>query len=80
MTVENVWYDDLKRHAKNRQRYGNIDYEYEVSDPSFKALQECATVSSEAVFDYDKNKKQDIFWLDCKVIGDASETAIVKFF
>lgn len=38
MTVENVWYDDLKRQAKNRQRYGNIDYEYEVSDPSFKAL------------------------------------------
>lgn len=55
MTVENVWYDDLKRKALNRQKFGpGHDYQYDINDVSFKALHECAIISSEAVFNVPK--------------------------
>jgi sodium/potassium-transporting ATPase subunit alpha len=81
MTVENIWYDDLIRRALNVQKFGkDHDYEYDLKDPSFRMLHECAVVSSEAFFDVDKENYKETVWLDAKVIGDASETALVKFF
>jgi|APCry1669189000_1035189.scaffolds.fasta_scaffold484233_1 sodium/potassium-transporting ATPase subunit alpha len=35
MTVENVWYDGMKRRALNKEKHGKIEYEYDVADPTF---------------------------------------------
>jgi hypothetical protein len=36
MTVEHLWYDDINRVAKNRERFGaGESYEYKADDPSF---------------------------------------------
>lgn len=83
MTVENVWYDGLKRRALNRMKGGkNADYEYEINDPGFRILHETTILSSEAKFDIPKgtDTSRDFNWLEAPVIGDASETALVKFF
>jgi sodium/potassium-transporting ATPase subunit alpha len=79
MTVEHVWYDDLKRKAKNRELFGPSEvYEYDIEDPSFKSLQECAIISSEARFEgpITVNTK----YIDMPTVGDASETGLIKFF
>lgn len=83
MTVENIWYDLLMRKALNKQKFPNREYEYDSQDVTFKALQECAMITSEAVFDLNNDfqtNQTTPLWLDTPVIGDASETALVKFF
>jgi sodium/potassium-transporting ATPase subunit alpha len=51
MTVENVWYDSMKRRALNRQKHGkSVEYEYDPQDPSFRDLHDCAVITSEARF------------------------------
>ena len=51
MSVENVWYDGLKRRALNKLIAGkNAEYEYETSDPTFRDLHDCASITSEAKF------------------------------
>lgn len=75
MTVENIWYDGLKRRAINRLKGGrNADYEYEINDPGFRILHETTILCSEAKFDIPKgvNVTSDYNWLDAPVIGDAS--------
>jgi sodium/potassium-transporting ATPase subunit alpha len=52
MTVENLWYDGEVRKADNKENKGpNFEYQYEVDDPSFRCLHECAMICSEAKFD-----------------------------
>ncbi len=84
MTVENVWYDGEIHRAENKERYepGTHQYEYDVQDPYFRALHEAAIISSEAKFDVsDEMMRQPGFkWSESPVLGDASETALVKFF
>ncbi|CAD8072686.1 unnamed protein product [Paramecium sonneborni] len=81
MTVENVWYDGLKRRALNKLVAGkNAEYEYETSDPTFRDLHDCAIITSEAKFNIQVKEKTNINWLDTPTIGDASETALIKFF
>jgi sodium/potassium-transporting ATPase subunit alpha len=44
------------------------------------ALHECTILSSEATFNVPREKYRETEWLSAPVIGDASETALVKFF
>jgi sodium/potassium-transporting ATPase subunit alpha len=51
MTVENVWYDGIRRRALNRYKHGkNADYEYDTKDRTFRDLHDCAIITSEARF------------------------------
>lgn len=52
MTAANLWYSGKMYKASNRQKYGtNYQYEYDINDPGFRALQESAVVCSVANFD-----------------------------
>lgn len=52
MTASNIWYSGKLCTAENRQKKGaNFSYEYDVSEPGFKTLQEVAVVGSVANFD-----------------------------
>lgn len=51
MTVENIWYDGLKRKALNKQKHGkNAEYEYDTNDSTFRDFHDCAIITSEARF------------------------------
>ena len=64
MIVGQVWYDGLKRKAANIQKYGqNFEYEYDVNDPTFRDLHDCAILNSEAKFNIPGRDKSDINWL-----------------
>jgi len=82
MTVENLWYDGKLRKGQNYQKFGPEHiYDYSLSDSSFKVLHNSAIVSSAATFNIDKDKRtKNVVWLEAPVNGDASETAIVRFF
>ena len=57
--------------------------EYDEKSQTFKSLHECAILSSVAIFDHQIDSKQNKLnelWLDKNTIGDASETALIKFF
>ena len=52
MTAANIWYSGKLCKAENRQKKGpNFIYDYDTSDPGFRALQEVAVVGSVANFD-----------------------------
>lgn len=52
MTAANLWYSGQMYKAANKQKFGsNYSYEYDINDPGFKSLQECAVVCSVANFD-----------------------------
>jgi len=52
MTAANLWYSGQMYKADNRQKFGTgFDYKYDINDPGFKSLQECAVVCSVANFD-----------------------------
>lgn len=71
------------RRGHNKELKGrDFDYEYEIDDPSFKILHHTAMICSEARFDVsdDQIKKSDFKYASAPVIGDASETALVKFY
>lgn len=83
MTVENLWYDGEVRRGHSKEIKGkDFDYEYDVEDPSFKVLHHTAMICSEAVFNVtDEEKKRAGFqYATAQVLGDASETALVKFY
>ena len=83
MTVENLWYDGNVIRAHSREVKGeDFEYEYDVSDPSFKMLHHTAMICSEAKFDIseDDRRSPDFKYMNSSVIGDASETALVKFY
>lgn len=83
MTVENLWYDGDVKKADNKENKGpGFEYQYEVDDPSFRCLHECAMICSEAKFDVTEEQLRapGFKFATCPVIGDASETALVKFY
>lgn len=83
MTVENLWYDGTIKKADNKENKGKeFQYEYEVDDPSFVCLHECAMICSEAKFDASNEQinTPGFKYGTCPVIGDASETALIKFY
>ena len=83
MTVENLWYDMDIRRGHNRELKGaEFQYEYEIDDPSFKILHHTAMICCEARFDVtdDMVRAPDFKYATAPVIGDASETALVKFY
>ena len=83
MTVENLWYDSNVIKGWSKEVKGaEFDYDYDVDDPSFKILHHTAMICSEAKFDItDEDKRSpDFKYANAPVIGDASETALVKFY
>jgi sodium/potassium-transporting ATPase subunit alpha len=83
MTVENVWIDGQVVRAHSREVKGaDFEYEYDVQDPSFKILHHTAMICSEAKFDISEEDKRTpgFKYMNASVMGDASETALVKFY
>jgi sodium/potassium-transporting ATPase subunit alpha len=83
MTVENIWIDSNVLRAHSKEIKGpEFEYEYEVDDPSFKVLHHTAMICSEAKFDVSAEMMKDpaFRYANAPVIGDASETALVKFY
>ena len=83
MTVENLWFDSEVIRGHNKEIKGrDFNYEYEIDDPSFKILHHTAMICSEARFDVtnDEVRSPDFKYSTASVIGDASETALVKFY
>ncbi|KAL4509385.1 hypothetical protein ABPG72_018316 [Tetrahymena utriculariae] len=82
MSVKNLWYKDRIYLSKNKAhlKQGEMP-EYETEDIDFKTLQKAAMLSSEARFDTSTIKdQQNIDYLTCPVLGDATETGIIRFF
>lgn len=83
MTVENLWYDGQVIRGHSKEVKGNdFEYEYDTQDPSFKILHHTAMICSEAKFDVtdDQVREPSFKYMTAPVIGDASETALVKFY
>jgi sodium/potassium-transporting ATPase subunit alpha len=83
MTVENVWIDGQVVRAHSKEVKGtDFEYEYDVNDPSFKVLHHTAMICSEAKFDISEEQRRapGFKYMNASVIGDASETALVKFY
>lgn len=81
MTVEHLWYDSKIRKGESKENQPEgFQFEWNESDPTFLALHHCAITSSEAIFQVPESEYGKIKWRDAKVKGDASETALVKFF
>ena len=96
MTVENVWYDLLKRKALSYEKYPpTYSFEYNPRDQCFINIHHASILTSEAIFNWYEilNKHNilngtnitDIRQISFKpseapVIGDATETALLKFF
>ncbi|KAL4494140.1 hypothetical protein ABPG72_016096 [Tetrahymena utriculariae] len=82
MTVEHMWYGLNTIKAVNKSTIGDhTKLEYDENHNDFKELHQSAMISSEARFD--RSKQQDlnnINYLKCDVIGDATETGLVRFF
>lgn len=57
-------------------------YEYHEDAPTFKALHHTAIICSSAKFDFTDVDvtSPDFKYKDTSVIGDASETALIKFY
>ena len=82
MSVRHMWYKDHSFEAKNMSLLapGEIP-EYAVTDPDFRALQQAAMICSEALFDTSSlADPSSVDYLTCHVIGDATETGLIRFF
>lgn len=51
MTVEHIWNNNKITKAKNKQKYPK-EVDYNPSDPTFRALHECAVICSDASFNF----------------------------
>lgn len=83
MTVENLWYDSNVIRGHSKEIKGpDFEYEYDSEDPSFKILHHTAMICCEAQFDVSDDELKDpaFKYATCTVMGDASETALVKFY
>lgn len=72
MTVAHLWYDNEIHTTDTSVSAGSFDH----SSPSFHALHRCATLCNRAEFD-PSDADTDI--VERKTIGDASESAMIKF-
>ena len=81
MSVRHMWYKDRCFEAKNMSLLvpGEIP-EYGVTDPDFRTLQQAAMIYSDARFDTSSLADPSrVDYLTCRVIGDATETGLIKF-
>jgi len=55
--------------------------DYDENDADFKALHKAAMICSEARFDSSEIKNlESVDYLTCPVIGDATETGLIRFY
>ena len=83
MTVEHIWIDDKIVKAFSKEVKGpEFAYEYHDDAPTFVALHNTAIICSSAKFDFSDQDiaSPDFKYKDAPVIGDASETALIKFY
>ena len=83
MTVQNLWYDGNVVRAHSKELKGaDFQYEYDTEDPSFKILHHTAMICSQAKIDVsaEEVKNPGFKYANAPVMGDASETALVKFY
>jgi sodium/potassium-transporting ATPase subunit alpha len=109
MTVSSLWYNnDTKRADNIQKRPKDYKFAYDVNDPAFQVLHNCAILSSDATFndiipeeklkfledipekqreekrrkveEHYKAELKTKIWLDRPTNGDASESALIKFF
>eukprot|EP00028_Trichosphaerium_sp_Am-I-7-wt_P007722 CAMPEP_0168514466 /NCGR_PEP_ID=MMETSP0405-20121227/4128_1 /TAXON_ID=498012 /ORGANISM="Trichosphaerium sp, Strain Am-I-7 wt" /LENGTH=989 /DNA_ID=CAMNT_0008533601 /DNA_START=42 /DNA_END=3007 /DNA_ORIENTATION=- len=74
MTVAHLWFD-----AKIWEAQTSVSQStYNSSDPSFKALHRVAALCNRAVFN-EQDMADGVPLQDCGTIGDASESALIKF-
>eukprot|EP00002_Diphylleia_rotans_P007754 TRINITY_DN1741_c0_g1_i4.p1 TRINITY_DN1741_c0_g1~~TRINITY_DN1741_c0_g1_i4.p1 ORF type:complete len:1012 (+),score=263.44 TRINITY_DN1741_c0_g1_i4:79-3114(+) len=72
MTVSHMWFDKVIFECQTSTQTAN----YNTADPTFQALQRVATLCNRAVFD---PKKGNDAHGHPRTIGDASESALIKF-
>ncbi|KAL4470819.1 hypothetical protein ABPG73_000079 [Tetrahymena malaccensis] len=82
MTVKHIWINDTVFETPNLLHLQKgQEPPYNVNDIGFKTLQQAAMISSEAVFDISSLQDQtNIDYLKCPVIGDATETGLIRFY
>lgn len=74
MTASHLWYDGKIWDCPTSTSETN----FKLEDPSFKALQRVATLCNRATFN-DDDVQANVPVLDRRVLGDASEAALIKF-
>ncbi|KAL4501125.1 hypothetical protein ABPG73_013863 [Tetrahymena malaccensis] len=81
MTVEHMWYNDQVIRAKNKSLASPQEIEYDETEKGFQNLHYAAMCSSEARFDLtDIVDRDNIDYMKCPVMGDATETGLVRFY
>ncbi|KAL4441171.1 hypothetical protein ABPG74_002121 [Tetrahymena malaccensis] len=82
MTVKHIWINDTVFETPNLLHLQKgQESPYDINDIGFKTLQQAAMISSEAVFDFSELKdKNNVDYLKCPVIGDATETGLIRFY
>ncbi|KAL4479697.1 hypothetical protein ABPG73_017918 [Tetrahymena malaccensis] len=81
MSVKHMWYNNKIHIAQNQKLLNGGKADYEINDSNFMMLHQAAMICSEARFDTSSLlDKADIDYLTCPVIGDATETGLIRFY
>ncbi|KAL4447137.1 hypothetical protein ABPG74_013989 [Tetrahymena malaccensis] len=82
MSVKHMWYNNSVYLAKNQKLLAPGETtEYDINDPNFRMLQQATMICSEARFDTSTLADQtNIDYMTCPVIGDATETGLIRFY
>ena len=82
MTVHNMWYNDSIIRTENILEVKNgKNIDYDPQEIGFKQLHKGAMIASAAKFDTSKVKDLgSIDYMKCPVLGDATETGIIRFY
>lgn len=82
MSVYHMWYGGKVLFAKNQKSLENGEKPlYDINDKNFRALQQAAMICSEASFDRTGlQEAAEIDYLTCPVLGDATETGLIRFY
>ena len=82
MSVKHMWFKDTVFLTLNKILVQNEeDLEYDEKDEDFMTLQKAAMICSEARFDTSSVKEiSKVDYLTCPVLGDATETGLIRFY
>lgn len=82
MTVHNMWYNNqIVRTINKLEILNGKNLEYDPEEAGFKLLHKGAMIASAAKFDITNEKDlTKVDYMKCKVLGDATETGMVRFY
>lgn len=77
-----MWYNNqIVRTINKLEVLNGKNLEYDPEEAGFKLLHKSAMIASAAKFDITNEKDQTkIDYMKCKVLGDATETGMVRFY